>query len=341
MAAPTWTNVDTTLNGEAPLSASITPTATGVGTVTVTVDWGDGNTTVANSGVAQTNTYTNPGAWTITLTAEDSNGDTATLTRYAVAELVDDLADLDGGTALCGADWFTSASDVWCCDLPDDTDDTALDDIIDVAIRLINDATCRKYAGVCSGTIRPPVSSYCVGGTLSHTRAARAYTDRLDLTEIINQPIRSIDEVVVDGEVIDPLFYSLANRRWLIPRSLDGVDSPLDPWPLQHLERPAGVEGTWYVTVTYGQEPPPPLVIAAATLACEMFKQCLGTECGLPDGATSITREGVSFQFPLPDTRRTGLRMVDMALDRYECKRPRNQGRIFDPAAEMQSLTRN
>lgn len=340
MAVPTIDSVTATLHGDAPLAASVTATATATtGTVTIAVNWGDGTVTTDDSGVAQTHNYTVPGAWQVTITATDPDGDTATEIKYAAAELPDTSNTIaDNPTGLC-TDWYDPDinDEYWSCPVPPDADDSMRDSSVQAALRWFHDATCHRYPGICTATVRPDDTYNC-----TPTGQYSQNNDMLDLQAGIGDyPIRSITEIVVDGEVIDPAFYQLINQRWLVARKIDDVDdSPLIPWPTQWLRKAPGSIGTWYVTVTYGREAPPLLIQAAAHLGCELWKQTLQLECEIPDGATSITREGVTISFPQPDQRRWGISIVDRALDVYGCNMP-GQPRFYDPAAEPTPVTRS
>ena len=355
MAAPTIDSVTAALHGDAPLDATITVTATdpdAAGTVSVAVNWGDGTVTTQDSGVQHTHTYTLPGAWQVTITATDADGETTTEIRYAAAELADTSNTLaDSDTGLC-VDWFDSNDDVFVCDVALDADDTMMEPSIAAAQRWFHDATCHQFPGVCTATVRPDPTEGCapiwesatgypIADISQRTRSDAYQRNMIDLTDGLGTfPIRSITEVVVDGEVVDPAFYTLVNQRWLEPREVGNAENPLIPWPNQYPRKPVGSVGTWYITLTYGREAPPLLVQAAAKLACELWKQAIGADCEIPDNATSITREGVTVSFPQPEQNRWGIAIIDRALDLYGCKRP-SVPRFYDPAADITPVTRS
>lgn len=103
--------------------------------------------------------------------------------------------------------------------------------------------------------------------------------------------VQAIDEVKIDGVIIDPDSYRVDRRRWLVrtngqhwPSCQD--DSLEDDQP-----------GTFSVSYTYGQEPDELGRSAAAALGCEFFAACSedDMECKLPQGAVRIVRQGVTI----------------------------------------------
>jgi hypothetical protein len=129
-------------------------------------------------------------------------------------------------------------------------------------------------------------------------------------------PVRSVEEIRVDGATLDPAKYVVLDGH-LLARTDGGV------WPLsQDLTLPDTEPGTWAVDLTWGQEPPPDAVQAAAVLAAELAlalnPSSSGGECELPARVQSITRQGVSMLMADPmtyfDGGRTGLYIVDLFL---------------------------
>jgi hypothetical protein len=135
-------------------------------------------------------------------------------------------------------------------------------------------------------------------------------------------PVREIEEVKIDGDILDPSLYTLWKRRY-VTRLDDGH------WPYQqNLTLADTEEGTWSVSYTYGADPPALGVAAAAQLGCEIFKACTNADdCVLPTGVTRVTRQGItieksaftSFAYQR-ETRvqmggwKTGMSLVDMFL---------------------------
>jgi hypothetical protein len=84
---------------------------------------------------------------------------------------------------------------------------------------------------------------------------------------------------------------------------------------------PPGTVGTWEIIATIGAAPPKLLRRAAADLACEFVKACLGQDTCLPDGVRSIVRRGVSMDIEQITFNETGsgIPTVDMVIGRYSC----------------------
>lgn len=119
--------------------------------------------------------------------------------------------------------------------------------------------------------------------------------------------VGSVDEVLLDGTVLDPSAYRLDNGNLLT--RVDG-----DCWPLcQDLAAPDTAEGTWSVTYTPGAVVDPLGEFAAGLLACEYVKACAGEDCALPPTVTQIVRQGMTMSLT-PGTFSnglTGIREVD------------------------------
>ena len=81
-------------------------------------------------------------------------------------------------------------------------------------------------------------------------------------------PVREIEEVLIDGDVVDPSQYTLWKRRYVT--RLDGGH-----WPYQqNLTLPDTDDGTFSITYTYGADPPDIGMAAAAQLGCEIYRAC-------------------------------------------------------------------
>ena len=213
--------------------------------------------------------------------------------------------------------WLTRAD---VCGPGDDVSPTIASAAIASATSWLYEATCGRFTGVCTSTIRP---RRLIDDGVCSVPESRRY--RLDLSPWVAGPILSIAEVVVDGVTVDAGDYRLVNARWLVTHE----GGALHPWPDQHPDRPDGDEGTWSVTVTHGRVPPPELLDAAADLAKQLIARCTGGDCLLPDNATSVSRDGVTVELNVPTDGKTGLPLIDTVVAMYPCRRTR---RIYDPA---------
>lgn len=130
----------------------------------------------------------------------------------------------------------------------------------------------------------------------------------------------SVTSVVIDGATLDPSAYRIDNGRMLV--RTDGTC-----WPrCQDSGKAAGQVGTWSVTGVFGRAVPQELLDAAGMLACEIGKSIAGQPCRLPQRMQSLSRAGVSVQFPGADTYldrgMTGLNEVDQIVVQF------NPGRL-------------
>lgn len=333
MATPTDVSIDVSAtDGDAPFAIALTPRATDTdGDPLLTVDFGDGSVIDASADVAVAHVYTSPGQYTITMTAESATpgGDTVTAEPVLVTVLVPNthpLIDNDGGVC---EPWIT-VNDL-CATVDGTKDETLAIAAVNEAVRWLNDATGNAWMGPCTAFLRPNVGDTSICDPLTTSRRGRR---PIDLTLWLEPPVLSIVELRVDGEVIAPKWYYLADGKLHASSGWDDDDSPLIPWPEQNERRQAGAPGTWDVTVRHGSPPPESLVGAARTLACELYKSCTGDEsCELPKNAASVSRDGVTITFQPPVRGRTGIPRVDAQIDLYG---PDGLGRparrMLDPA---------
>lgn len=228
-----------------------------------------------------------------------------------------------GAMPLCG-DWL-SRSDI-CVTIDGEPPAPALvARAIDSATSWMYESTNQLFSGVCTSVVRPKLPC-------GHPDpcACRAGWRKLDLSPFVPGTIQGILAVDVNGETLEnaeEADYRLAWGRYLVPHEGGG----LWPWPAQHLNRPDGADGTWSVTVTHGNPPPPHVADAAAELARQLIlRGCSSDDCLLPDNATSVTRDGVTVEFNIPTGGKTGIPTVDTIIDLYPAKRVR---RMYDPAA--------
>lgn len=132
-------------------------------------------------------------------------------------------------------------------------------------------------------------------------------------------PVSAIEEVTVDGFLVDPSAYRVDDNKWLV--RTDG-----DCWPKsQDFSVDAGLgvfnDNTMTVTYTRGVPVPAALLDAAATLACEFAKACAGQACRLPGRLSTIARQGVQLTFQNIDvligSMFTGIAEVDQIIKAY------------------------
>lgn len=149
-------------------------------------------------------------------------------------------------------------------------------------------------------------------------------------------PTCCVNEVSVDGIILDPTMYRVDDFRKLVrldsTPSVSG-DAP-DCWPTcQDLSLPDTEDGTFSVTVTYGREVPELVKMATAELACQFLKSCVGAPCQLPQRIQSMTRQGVTVgfldQMAFLERGRTGIYLVDLAINTFNPYRLLKQASVY------------
>lgn len=234
---------------------------------------------------------------------------------------------------------------------------TAATGMLEAATDLLYQWSGRKYPGICERTVRPCVADRYDGGLRTPTDWTRGWgvcrclgscgcPGRREI-ELGAYPVREILEVLVDGEVLDPSQYRLDDQRTLV--RLREADGTRPGWPArQDLGLEDTDEGTWSVRFTWGTEPPPAGVHAAAVLACELAMAChpdeaVSGQCRLPKNATSVTREGITMVLSPSDfldrNGNTGLYEVDLFLQAANPTRERRRPAVWWPGAPSHRQT--
>lgn len=99
------------------------------------------------------------------------------------------------------------------------------------------------------------------------------------------EPVQSVSQILVGGAVLDPSLYRVDEQRWLVR-----VDGQAWPWV-----RPDAPQGTFDVTLVYGQPPPRAGIRAAMELAIELAQVYNGsTTCFLSGRVTEVVRQGIT-----------------------------------------------
>ncbi len=234
-----------------------------------------------------------------TVTVED-------LTVGSIAGVLPPIGPVIAGPAYGPCSLWASAGDVSdCCEIDPDAEPIALAAALTraatAASQFLWAASGRRFSGVCERTARPcgqPCScgfqvlsrGHLVGWDGDCWGSAPCGCRALSQVSLSGYPVRSITEVKVDGDVLDPSEYRLDEWRYLT--RLNGAR-----WPgCQSLDLADTEDGTFSVTYLHGQDPPVAAQQAAIQLACETFKQCGGLECALPKNATRINRQGITYE---------------------------------------------
>lgn len=140
-------------------------------------------------------------------------------------------------------------------------------------------------------------------------------------------PVGQIVAVTIDGAALAPSAYRVDNASRLV--RTDG-----DPWPFcQDMNLPDGDPGTFSVTYYRGFGPDDMVLSAAGELAYEFYLSCQGQECRLPNGVTSIVRQGITMEIPasLWASGITGIDTVDTVIRIYNPNGLKQPSRVLSP----------
>lgn len=265
------------------------------------------------------------------------------------------IGDLEDGPGPvpgpCNA-WASEELVAACCDAEVGSDYSVYEDAIVAASTLLWELSGRLFSGTCDRTVRPCRTRGCGGwqvlsrgyviewgghswiNDLGRTTCGCRALSRIKLS---GYPVREIIEVKIDGDVVSDSTYRLDEWHYLTRK--DGLF-----WPsCQDLSVDDTEDGSFSVRYTYGQNPPQSGQDAAAELACEIYKSCVGVECALPQGATRITRQGVVVEkltFAAFGRQqgiwRTSLGNVDAFLNAYNPIGVRRRPAFWGPKSDLQ-----
>lgn len=146
-------------------------------------------------------------------------------------------------------------------------------------------------------------------------------------------PVKSISTVKLNGVTLTAgTDYRLDDFRKLV--RLGGHS-----WPAcQDMTLADDHDNTWSVTAVLGQDVPTIGQWAVGELACEIIKGCLGEACAIPKNATSVSRQGVTIDFPtfaeLLQNGSLGLRWCDIFVATYNPRRLAAAPLVFDVDGE-------
>lgn len=267
--------------------------------------------------------------------------------------------------------WITADQVADCCGSEAGSDSSIFQDAADAASSLLFELSGRQWNGVCEQTVRPcadncgcwqwltspaspgvpqvPAFSWSwaywggygwgwgYGGGGNDTVESMCGCGSLSRVLLPGYPVVSITEVQINGDVLDASEYRLDGWKWLT-RMAD-ADGNAQFWPAcQRLDRPLGDDGTWGVTYEFGVAPPLLGEMAAAQLACELYRACAGQDCKLPVGATRVTRQGITVErapflsWALMNGQwATGIALVDAFLSAYNPQGLRRPPSVWSP----------
>lgn len=229
--------------------------------------------------------------------------------------------------------WTTLAS-VRTCDCSSElVSDELVEAAIPVASELLFILSGRQFTGACTRTVRP-VSCSCVA------YANRHYGCRSSVVHLGYEPLLTIEEVRIDGAVVNGDQYRIDDWRWLVLETED------ESWPCcTHMVRVLGGLDTWSVRFTYGTPIPQLGVAAANRLTCELAKACSSEaagECKLPKRVTNIVRQGVTQvlldPFTFLEEGRLGVYDVDVFLGAFNPARLTEDATVVTPDVTQRSV---
>lgn len=186
----------------------------------------------------------------------------------------------------------------------------------------------RRFAGLCSKTMRPMPGHCGVHGT---RRNAPALLSPYPLVRLVDGPVYDVTSVVIDGTMLDSDAYRLVSYRELW--RVDGHG-----WPgRQDLSRKSSVPedgdtdpraDTWQVTYRVGQEVQHDAQIAASVFAAELaMARCGSTRCRLPQRYWQKRIDPLSF---VKDGK-TGIPEVDVWLQSVNPEGIARRAKLSDP----------
>lgn len=150
-------------------------------------------------------------------------------------------------------------------------------------------------------------------------------------------PVGRVDEVKVDGAVVDPVNYRIDNGNLLVWQTAGDA-----PWPTsQDLSLADTEPGTFAITYLNAHPVDGNGAYAVGILAQEFAKACTGRSCKLPENVTSIVRQGITMEvvsgsFPGGET---GLRAVDTFIGLWNPGHLKQPPTIFNPGRAPTRVT--
>jgi len=162
-----------------------------------------------------------------------------------------------------------------------------------------------------------------------------------DLAEVVLQgPVRRINQVMVDGAVLEPTDYTLYDGRRLI-RNVDATGQTTGAWPWnQQLQLPLTEPGTWSIDYDWGKVPPDAGKAACIELAVEVARSLSGDDnTRLPSRVLSIATQGVNTAVGdaltyIRDSL-TGIPIVDLFLQAYNRAGLRRRTIMISPNSQQ------
>lgn len=266
--------------------------------------------------------------------------------------------------------WIAGVDVAECCGIECENP-SQFDEVAEVASELLYQFSGRQFPGFCERTVRPcGAGCGCPWQILSRGHivwnwnlldptygagygwwsCSGDYCGCRPLSRVLLAGyVQEVSEVLIDGQVVDPATYRVDRHRWLVRVREHASDETWEHWPgCQNMDLPETEEGTWAVTYTYGRLVPQSGKTAAAQLACELYKQCAGEECALPQGTTRVLRQGLVVEKPsfigwafekggrsIPRGWKTNIPAVDAFLNAFNPTGMIREPIIWSPTREL------
>lgn len=237
--------------------------------------------------------------------------------------------------------------------------DTICEQAATVASEVLYEMSGRKFSGACGPVVVRPVArpsngdfrgslgsmgyfsswgscavaGFSSGGVVSHYGCSNPPEIELGV-----YPVVAVSAVKIDGVTIPSGEYKLLDSRTLVRMLATASSAPTQRygWPTcQRLDLPDTEQGTFSVTLTYGQVPPVGGVLAATKLAEHLALPQLGDATKYPQRVTSMQRQGVSSMtvdvMDIVKTGKTGIYEVDLFLRSVNPKQLSRRGAVWSP----------
>ena len=146
--------------------------------------------------------------------------------------------------------------------------------------------------------------------------------------------VAALLEVNIDGYRHDPRLFRIDNGNQLVRQ--DGCCFP----QCQNMGAPYGYYGTFGIKYVPGVVPAADGRWAVGVLACEYAKACTGGKCRLPSAITSLSRQGVTMEFPRTMFEfGTGIREVDAYIYSINPNRLKVAPQVWSPDLPKHRVT--
>lgn len=179
--------------------------------------------------------------------------------------------------------------------------------------------TTEQYRLACDNPCVAPYGDEFGPGVQYELGWGRRDCCRLHLAQ---RPVRSVDLVTVNGEV-------LVGEEYILER--DSVMRIGQCWPCEEYCQIAPIE----ITYSYGIDVPVLGALAMGELACEFLRGWTGADCRLPQNAVSVTRQGVTVDLgdaqTLYDMGRIGLAICDAFIRSVNPTRLQSASQVWSP----------